>query len=568
MVTGSQQYRIAEIAHREGLIDADFNFTEETKKSPIYAEFLKEWAKRPQKPADFSPKKIKKDISDTLNGVVPISYEDTFYPDGYRGLQTQYMAYMIYKKNYPDGEIKFPEFIKAYGKSQATMLSENNPAVAIMHKIYKDEFHKKPGLLMTESELREVDTELHTKRIKFGNEGLWVLSHYKKLTKENWIEVYSQGEGRSENKIIEAPLKEKSIETNEVLKIPVQQAHRFYNIIKTLPGNPWWAKYPEYIMSACFIKGLFNEEAKNKGDGEWIKKTEKFINETFAKNIPILQSRLATWNIKDPKVFVELATATSIMNVDEIMNGIELAGSPLNFLKTLESGHGPTGYRLSVYSESFERLMPRFKTKDEVTLDENEHLNEKEKRAAFAMKVFNIAMTEALERDLTLDFAIAATSQACVESSWGCEENEFDEPTLLGAGTNNIFGVKEKGDYFEYSELEYNNQIGDETFYIHHTKELNPKTNKLESCYAAFAKYDSIEDSVKGYFDLIESQYSLATEIGRSLPSSREPSKENLEEIFTGIQAGGYSTNPNYVKISLDVSQSVKRILSEYSVII
>ena len=154
------------------------------------------------------------------------------------------------------------------------------------------------------------------------------------------------------------------------------------------------------------------------------------------------------------------------------------------------------------------------------------------------MKVFNIAMTEALERDLTLDFAIAATSQACVESSWGCEENEFDEPTLLGAGTNNIFGVKEKGDYFEYSELEYNNQIGDETFYIHHTKELNPKTNKLESCYAAFAKYDSIEDSVKGYFDLIESQYSLATEIGRSLPSSREPSKENLEEIFTGIQAG------------------------------
>ena len=31
MVTGSQQYRIAEIAHREGLIDADFNFTEETK---------------------------------------------------------------------------------------------------------------------------------------------------------------------------------------------------------------------------------------------------------------------------------------------------------------------------------------------------------------------------------------------------------------------------------------------------------------------------------------------------------------------------------------------------------
>ena len=59
------------------------------------------------------------------------------------------------------------------------------------------------------------------------------------------------------------------------------------------------------------------------------KKTEKFINETFAKNIPILQSRLATWNIKDPKVFVELATATSIMNVDEIMNGIELAGSPL-----------------------------------------------------------------------------------------------------------------------------------------------------------------------------------------------------------------------------------------------
>ena len=73
---------------------------------------------------------------------------------------------------------------------------------------------------------------------------------------------------------------------------------------------------------------------------------------------------------------------------------------------------------------------------------------------------------------------------------------------------------------------------------------------------------------MKGYFDLIESQYSLATEIGRSLPSSREPSKENLEEIFTGIQAGGYSTNPNYVKISLDVSQSVKRILSEYSVII
>ena len=40
--------------------------------------------------------------------------------------------------------------------------------------------------------------------------------------------------------------------------------------------------------------------------------------------------------------------------------------------------------------------MPRFKTKDEVTLDENEHLNEKKNRC-IRNESFNIAMTEALE---------------------------------------------------------------------------------------------------------------------------------------------------------------------------
>ena len=59
MVTGSQQYRIAEIAHREGLIDADFNFTEETKNLQSMQNFLKSGQSDRRNQQIFS-KKIKR----------------------------------------------------------------------------------------------------------------------------------------------------------------------------------------------------------------------------------------------------------------------------------------------------------------------------------------------------------------------------------------------------------------------------------------------------------------------------------------------------------------------------
>lgn len=571
LVTGSQQYRIAEMAYECGLIDADFKFTVEAKSSPMYTEFLEEWSKQAPKEWDTSPTALKKSATDAYNGVEPISYEDTFYPDGYRGLQTQYVAYMVYKKTYPEGQIKFTEFIKAYGNtkeygsSQATMLSEDNAAVAIMHKIYRDKFGKKPHLLMTEDEFREVGTELHTSKIKFGNEGLWVLSHYEKLTKENWEAVSTKGKGREENPIIEKVLNEKLLETNEISKIPPEQGRRFYNIIENLPGHPWYAKYPEYIMSACFEEGLFLKEGKSTGDGKWIKETEDFINRIYVKNLTELQKRLAHWNIKDPKVFIELATASSQMSIDDIVYQIEnVTISPLNFLEEM-SQKGLI--RLGTYRLSFDRLMQRFKTKNPIYLEKKEELSEKEQRAAFAIKIFEIARSEALERGLTLDFAIVATSQACVESAWGGKENEKKEQTLYAAGTNNIFSIK--SNYEEYTEEDYLHQTGKEDYYIHHTKEYNEDLKELEWTYAAFKKFDSIEDSIKGYFDLIEKdRYYLALEIARSLPESQEENPENQEKIFEAIYQGGYSTDEEYVSKTLAVSKSVTKVLREYGLII
>lgn len=549
MVTGSQQYRIAELAYQMGLVDEDFNFTEEAKQSEEYKSYVAQLA---TKVTDSAQRKL---------------FTKTFVVDGYRGLQLQTVAYMCYRKENPRGGIDFQEFKKAYAISQRHLLSSNNKAVKVIHEMYEKKLGHKPSLLMTEDELREEGTALHTKSVKFANEGLWVLSHYKKLAKENWDAIYSKGDKRRANPVIEEALAERSIETNEISKISPGQGSRFYNLIRNLPQNPWYAQYQAHIMAACFVKGLFAEEARSMEDGEWIAKTGAFITEIFGKNIPRLQKALSSWKIADREVFVELAVASSVLGVDEVVRRVEEKSSPMHFLEDMPER---AGIRLSAYTRSFHELMGRFETRENDYLERKADLNEKEKAESFALRVFEAAENEALARGLTRDFALVATAMACCECGWGKEGNEWGEPTLYAAA-NNIFSIK--ANYEQYSEQEYLSQDSNEDFdgfYIHHTKEYFDPTNPAEYTehYEAFRKYDSIEESVKDFFDLIEKQYDLTVEIARSSPDYKEPSKERQEQILDALIKEKYATDPQYVAKTVAVGESVVSILRKYRAII
>lgn len=539
IVRGSQQYRIAEMAHRLELIDEKFEFTERAHGMPEFAAYLEALGD--------------KDL-----------YKNQFLVDGYRGVQLQHLAYLCYKTLYSDGRIPFKDFETAYAGSRTNLLASAREPVRTMRQEYEKLFGVPPKLLITEDELRgrKIMTGLRAKTIKFANEGLWVATHFRKLRDENWMAINrrTSGDGTA-NSIVESVLEERSLRTNEISKILPQQGKRFRSLISNLSGNPWYKKYPDLLMAACFVKGLFLEELRGRSDGIWIQHTQDFLRTLFEVNLPLIEAALPR---QDERSRVILAVASSILSVEEIIGRIHEGTKPEDLLRTI--GANPEAIRLQVYSKSFDRLRDRFAIKDPVILARKEKLNEKEQREAFALDVFRTVRFEAESRGLSLNFALVATAMACLECGWGREKTEWGDPTLYAAAYN-IFSVKH--DLRQYTEEDFLSQDPKAPFYIHHTREyFNPENpEEFTEHYEAFRRYQSPEEAVSDFFDLIERRYPLTSELAQTFQSP-EPNREHMERVAEALISEKYATDPEYAAKTLDVTKSVTKILRDYGQII
>ncbi|MBI5412880.1 glucosaminidase domain-containing protein [Candidatus Peregrinibacteria bacterium] len=549
MIRGSQQYRIAEVAFKADILDENLQFTAAAKAMPEFQQCLE----KEKSGKGFDKNKEK--------------YESGFMVDGYSGFQTSFVAFLCYKKLHSTGTLSYEDFKSSYDTSLKSLLSRSSAPVGQLREDYKNLFGEDPRLLITEDELRSKSkrTSLKAAGIKFANEGLWVVSHLRKLGEENWqqITMASASGVSSEIPALEHGLQIRSLRTNEISKIDAKQGVRFRSLIENLPGNPWYKKYPDLIMAACFTQGLFGLERRGKNDGQWIIETQNFIKNTFEVNLPEIEARLG-FQIGDDRERAAVAISSNILPVNDIVNAIK-AGTPMQILLRRSGTRSAT--RLETYARSFDAQRSRFALKDPKTLKRKIELTEKEKREAFVLRVFSAARYEAASHGFPMDFAIAATAMASLECGWGREKNEAGEPTLY-AGANNIFSIKH--DYKQYSQQDYELQDPRAPFYIHHTREyLDPSDpEKFTEHYEAFRKYDGVEESVKDFFNLIDRSYPATTLLGRGLPDVNEPNPENVGRILESLVKEKYATDPKYVDLALTISKSVTGILREYARII
>jgi flagellum-specific peptidoglycan hydrolase FlgJ len=548
LIRGSQQYRVAEMAHHLGLLNEHFEFTPYAQSLPEFRHYATQ-------------------VMGTVERDKRDQYMKGFMIDGYRGFQTSFVAYLCYKKLHPSGELTLQDFSKVYDASQRALLSPKSEPAKVMRADYEGVFGKRPRLFLTEDELRgRSRTGLETRSIKFANEGLWVVAHFRKLADENWQRVSkSTSPDNMANPLVERELEERDLRTNEISKIDPEQGRRFRSLIESLPGNPWYRRYPEYLTAACFVNGLFLKEGKHDRDGRWIQEAKSFIRGLFEKNLPEIERRLPPTLQLTEEVRVQLAVASSVMSVDDIV--YRLGASEASAKQLLDTHEDRSGIRLRDYSKSFDLLRYRFALKDRAPLAQKEKMNEGEKQEYFVLQVFDAAKMEAEARGYPLDFALVATSMASLECGWGREENEWGEPTLF-TGANNLFSIKY--DYEQYTEEEYLSQNPLEPYYIHHTKEyFDPiQPQEYTEHYEAFRRYDSLEDSVRDFFDLVERSYPLTMDLVRGTPDVGEPNEEYQEDILQTLFTEKYATDPEYVAKALIVGKRVTKILRQYAQII
>ncbi len=548
LIRGSQQYRVAEMAHHLGILNADFSFTPAASAMPEFRQYLRA-------------------VQEKVDSKHRAEYHQRFLPDGYRGVQTSYLAYFCYKKLHPDGQLAAADFVKVYDTSQRALLSPRSKPAKTMREDYERMFGEKPSLLLTEDELRGSSrTGLKTRSIKFANEGLWVAAHFRKLAEENWQRVneFTAPDGASNN-FAEEELEQRALRNNEISKVDSEQGRRFRSLIENLPDNPWYKRYPEYLMAACFVHGLFLKEGKHEKDGRWIIETQDFIREMFTENLPAIEGRLPPSIGLTEENRMQLAVMSSVLSIDEIVHRLVVERVDPDFM--MKSLTDRSGIRLRDYSKSFDLLRHRFATKDRRVLARKEKVSERERQERFVLQVFDVARTETLARGLPLDFALVATSMASLECGWGRIENEWNEPTLY-AGANNIFSIKYDNE--QYTETEYDFQDPLAPYYVHHTKEyLDPSDpTQFTEHFEAFRKYDSIGSSVKDFFDLVERNYPLTMDIVRDIPEVGEPDPENQESILQTLYAEKYATDPEYAVKALTVGKRVTKILRQYAQII
>lgn len=137
----------------------------------------------------------------------------------------------------------------------------------------------------------------------------------------------------------------------------------------------------------------------------------------------------------------------------------------------------------------------------------------------FISKLSALAIAEAKKRDKWV-LPSVCIAQAALETGWGTSS--------LMTKANAYFGIKAsgwKGKVYNSNTLEcYDGRT-------------------YENINACFRAYDSVEDSVKDYFDLItkSARYSAAV------------NEKNAEKAITAIKNGGYATDPTYISKIMNI---------------
>lgn len=593
LIRGAQQYRIAEMAKELGVIDSNFNFTEKCKESDEYRQYID----------SVAAENVKLDVSPTYRVgtegrgagygvktreemVKNSNYGCKFMVDGYAGVQTSFVAYMCYKKLYPNGKIVVGDFKKAYDGNLNNLLSGKIPD--LMKQEYQKRFGKVPKLLMAEDELRTNSS------LKFANEGLWAIAHYRKMAEENWDELNGEvGSKGEKNPIIREELRRRSYLTNEISKIPAEQVQRFYNLLQKMTGNRYYKKFPGLVLAACFVRGFFLKEGKNHRDGKWVVEVQNFINEIFLKNSQELKAKMPVNYIPHSKALVELCALSSIMTVDEVVemmttdkipspaqkrNIKKLNDFPKSFyaqkMRYMPGNPGP----LLRYAEMREMANVGEEVPEDSLYNFGIYpdLDAKEKREAFPLRVFDLVRVEALKRGFSLNFALVVTAMATLECGWGRKDNRFGEPTLFTAA-NNIFSIKY--DTKQYSKIDFEGQsvgggffgsANDEPYYIYHTVEYFDANDHSKSTehYEAFRRYKNSADCVKDFFDLMERKYPLTVAAGKMNTASQDSDSAVQKEIMENILKEKYATDPEYSGKVLILAGNVEKILRKYGQII
>ena len=141
----------------------------------------------------------------------------------------------------------------------------------------------------------------------------------------------------------------------------------------------------------------------------------------------------------------------------------------------------------------------------------------------FLNKIAPLVVNENSKRNYPL-FSSVVIGQACCETGYG--------KSNIMMKANAIFGIK--------ATKTWKGKV-----YNAKTKECYDGVNYTDIT-ACFRAYDSLEESIKDYFDLIckSSRYKKAVNSG------------SPEECITAIKNGGYATSPNYISTIMSIINS------------
>jgi flagellum-specific peptidoglycan hydrolase FlgJ len=130
-------------------------------------------------------------------------------------------------------------------------------------------------------------------------------------------------------------------------------------------------------------------------------------------------------------------------------------------------------------------------------------------------------------------------AQACCESGYGTSK--------IMSNANGFFGIKATGSWVKAAK--YGGKV-----YNANTKECYDGKN-YTNITACFRAYNSKEDSVRDYFDLLElSRYKSSL------------TRTNVQDCITDIKNGGYATSPTYVSTIMSIYNQYKNEIEKFRV--
>lgn len=150
-----------------------------------------------------------------------------------------------------------------------------------------------------------------------------------------------------------------------------------------------------------------------------------------------------------------------------------------------------------------------------------------------------IVVKVARERNLGNAQIWTCIAQACCESAFGTSK--------LMSNANAYFGIKATNSWIK------NKKYGG-LVYDANTKECydGQTYTNIRACFRA---YNSMEDSVRDYFDLLSlSRYRASL------------SKQTVLDCITDIKNGGYATAPNYISTIVNIYEQYKADIEKYNV--